>query len=296
MKLWRNVIVVLVSLLFAGWIRLPWESRVHRSFEQQGILWRPLGIGVRERIGQTCAVVSLGGLRTVVATFLNLAAYGSFEKRDWVKLTDQFELIVALQPHTAYYWDVGAWHMAYNAAMDCKEREGWPAARQEALHRAYVFKGRAFLERGVLNNPGNWTLLSSLGRFYGTPAKYPDYAKSADAYERAWKTGKARHYEARAWLYSLARVEGKGREALTLARQLFERDRNRVDTLCCLLYVLEWSQPDAPATPELIRRCFEDEPSALRMLTTYRQNNAEMLPTAGVDHAIAWLQERTSPR
>lgn len=296
MKLWRNGIVVLVSLLLAGWIKSPWESRAQRSFEQQGILWRPLEVGVRERIGQTCAVVSLGGLRTVVATFLNLAAYGSFEKRDWVKLTDQFELIVALQPNTAYYWDVGAWHMAYNAAMDCKEREDWPAARREALHRVYVLKGRGFLERGVRNNPDDWTLLSSLGRFYGTPAKYPDYAQSADAYERAWKTGKARHYEARAWLYSLARVEGKEREALALARQLFERDRNRVDTLCCLLFVLEWSQPDATSTPELIQRCFEDEVSALRMLTTYRQNNAELLPTTGVDHAIAWLQTRPASR
>lgn len=296
MKLWRNGIVVLVSLLLAGWIKSPWELRTQRSFEQQGILWRPLEVGIKERIGQTCAVVSLGGLRTVVATFFNLAAYGSFEKRDWVRLTDQFELIVALQPNTAYYWDVGAWHMAYNAAMDCKERDDWPAARQEALHRAYVLKGRAFLERGVRNNPDDWTLLSSLGRFYGTPGKYPDYAKSADAYERAWKTGKARNFEARAWLYSLSRVQGKEREALALARQLFERDRNRVDTLCCLLFVLEWSQPDAPSTPELIKRCFEDEASALRMLTTYRQNNAEMLPTAGVDHALAWLQARVPSR
>ncbi len=296
MKLWRNLIVVLISLFLAGWIKSPWESRAQRSFEQQGILWRPLEVGVKERIGQTCAVVSLGGLRTVVATFLNLAAYGSFEMRDWVKLTDRFELIVALQPNTAYYWDVGAWHMAYNAAMDCKEREDWPAARQEASHRAYVLKGRGFLERGVRNNPQNWTLLSSLGRFYGTPGKYPDYARSAEAYERAWKTGMARNFEARAWLYSLARVEGREREALALARQLFERDRNRVDTLCCLLFVLEWSQPDAPSTPELIKRCFEDESSALRMLSTYRQNNAEMLPTAGVEHAIAWLQSRASPR
>jgi hypothetical protein len=296
MKLWRNVFVVMTGLLLAGLIKAPWELRAQRSFEDQGILWRPLEVGVREKIGQTCAVVSLGGLRTVVATFLNLAAYGSFEKRDWVKLTDQFELIVSLQPRTSYYWDVGAWHMAYNAAMDCKEREDWPAARQEALHRAYVLKGRGFLERGVCNNPDDRTLLSSLGRFYGTPGKYPDYIRSAEAYERAWKTGKARNFEARAWLYSLARVEGKERQALALARQLFETDRNRVDTLCCLLFVLEWSQPQAASTPELIKRCFGDEATALRMLTTYRQNNAEMLPTAGVDHAISWLQTSATAR
>lgn len=292
MKSSRNMVVVLLVLLVAGWVKSPWEEGKQAAFEQQGLLWRPLERDVKKKIGQTCAAVALGGLRSVVATFLNLSAYGSFENREWVKLSDQFETIVALQPRTTYYWDVGAWHMAYNAAMDYKENEKLPAARQEALHRAYVLKGRSFLERGVQNNPDNWTLLSSLGRFYGNPKKYPDYAKSAGAYERAWKTGKARNFEARAWLYSLARVEGREREALSLARQLFVQDRNRVDTLCCLLFVLEWSQPDAPPTTDLLQRCFENEESALRMLSTFRDNNAEMLPTAGVDHAISLLEAR----
>jgi hypothetical protein len=292
MKTTRNIVVVFVALLLAGLLKSPWEQQLNRSFEEQGLLWRPLEVGVREKIGQTAAVVALGGLRSVVATFLNLAAYGSFENCDWVRLVDRFELIVALQPRTAYYWDVGAWHMSYNAATDYKEREEWPAARREALHRAYVLKGRGFLERGVMNNPENWTLLSSLGRFYGTPSKYPDYEKSAAAYERAWKTGKARGFEARAWLYSLARVEDKQPEALALARELFAIDRNRVDTLCCLLFVLEWSQENSPTTDELLRRCFENDRTALQMLQTYQENNAEMLPTHGIDHAIAVLKGR----
>lgn len=292
MNFFRKIAVVVLSLVLAGFVKSPWEERAHRDFTEQSLLFRPLEIGVRERIGQTFAVVALGGLRSVVASFFNLKAYGSFENRDWVNLEDQYELIVALEPRTAYYWDVGAWHMSYNAAVDYKENEELPAARQEALHRAYVLKGRAFLERGVVNNPNEWTLLSSLGRFYGTPSKYPDYAKSSAAYERAWKTGQARHYESRAWLYSLARVEGRSREALVLARQLFARDGNRVDTLCCVLFVLEWMQKDAPPTLEILQRCFESEKDALRMLKIYRQNNADMLPTAGVDHAIALLESR----
>jgi hypothetical protein len=292
MKLVRNIVVVIVTLVVAGFVKSPWEEQTQREFEEKGLLFRPLESGVKEKIGQTCAAVALGGLRSVVATFLNLAAYGSFENRDWVKLGEQFDLIVALQPRTAYYWDVGAWHMSYNAAVDYKENEELPAARQEALHRAYVLKGRAFLERGVVNNPNEWTLLSSLGRFYGTPSKYPDYAKSAESYERAWKTGQARHYESRAWLYSLARVEGRSSEALALARQLFARDGNRVDTLCCLLFVLEWMQKDAPPTLEILQRCFTSENDALRMLKIYRQNNADQLPIAGVDHAISLLESR----
>jgi hypothetical protein len=295
MKSWRNIAVVLVSLIAAGFVKSPWEERAQRDFTEQGMLFRPLEIGVKEKIGQTCAVVALGGLRTVVATFFNLKAYSSFENREWLKLEEQYELIVALEPRTPYYWDEGAWHLAYNAAVDFKEREELPAARQQALHRSYVLKGRHFLERGVVHNPQDWSLLSSLGRFYGTPSKYPDYAKSAAAYERSWNTGKARQYEARAWLYSLARVEGKEREALNLARTLFVQQRNRVDTLRCLLFVLEWSQPDAPPTLKLLQGCFADEAVALKMLRTYRENNAEMLPTTGVDHAIELLESRLPP-
>ena len=288
----RKITVVLLALVLAGFVKSPLEEAAHKDFTDQGLLFRPLDIGVREKIGQTFAVVALGGLRTVVASFFNLKAYGSFENRDWVNLEDQFEMIVALEPRTAYYWDVGAWHLSYNAAADYKEREELPVARQQALNRTYVLKGRSFLERGIINNPTDWTLLSSLGRFYGTATKYPDYAKSAAAYERAWKSGKARNYEARAWLYSLARVEGKQSEALALGRELYAQERNRVDTLRCLMFVLEWSQSQAPPTADLLRQYFKNDAEALRMLTTYQQNNAEMLPTTGVDHAIKLLKSR----
>lgn len=292
MNTFRKITVVLLALVLAGFVKTPWEERAQRDFTEQDLLFRPLEVEVREKLGQTFWVVALGGLRTVVATFFNLKAFSSFEDRDWVKLEDQYELIVALEPRTGYYWDVGAWHMSYNAAVDYRENEDLPPARQQALHRTYVVKGRNFLERGVINNPNEWTLLSSLGRFYGTSTKYPDYAKSADAYERAWKTGRARNFEARAWLYSLARVEGKQQQALALARSLFADERNRVDTLRCLLFVLEWGQAQAPPTSELLQQLFENDAEALRMLTTYQQNNAEMLPTSGVDHAISLLKSR----
>lgn len=292
MKMGRNIIVVIVTLIAAGFLKSPWEDRMQDQFIAQGMLSRSLETSVREKIGQTSAAVALGGLRSVVATFYNLKAYGSFENRAWVKLEDQFELMVALQPRTVYYWDVGAWHLSYNAAADYKERENLPAARREALHRAYVLKGRKFLERGIVNNPDQWTLYSSLGRFYGTSTKYPDYAKSAEAYERACKTGKARGFEARAWFYSLARVEGKQKEALQLGRELYAQERHRVDTVRCLLFALEWSQSDAPPTLELLHRYYSSEERALKMLRTYRDNNAEMLPTSGVDHAISLLEKR----
>lgn len=288
----QKILILIIALLAAGVIKSPWEEKAQKDFIAQGLLSEPLELSTREKIGQTCGAVALGGLRSVVATFINLAAYGSFENRDWVRLEEQFQLIVSLQPKTSYYWDVGAWHLAYNAAVDYKEREELPAPRQEALHRSYVFKGRAFLERGVRNNPNDWTLLSSLGRFYGTASKYPDYEKSAAAYQRAWETKKARNYEARAWLYSLARVPNQGKASLALARELFAKESNRVDTLRCLLFVLEWRNGEKVNTYELLQKLFPSDEEARRMLETYQQNNAEQLPVVGVDHALQVLADR----
>ena len=291
----RKLVAVLLILLLAGFVKSPWERAMTRRFMADQLLMKPLDIEVREKIGQTGAAVALGGLRPVVATFLNLRAYGSFEDRAWVRLEDQFQTLVALQPQTTYYWDVGAWHLSYNAAVDFRESETLPAPRREAMYREYVLKGRAFLERGIRNNPDDWTLLSSLGRFYGNPDKFPDYAKSADAYQKAWLSGKARRYEARAWLYSLARVTGRENDALLLARKLFETEQNRVATLLCLLFALESAQVDAKPTLDLVHGIFPSEKDALLMLTTYRDNNAEQLPLTGVDYAITLLASRQKP-
>ena len=291
----RKLVAVLLILLLAGFVKSPWERAMTRRFMADQLLMKPLDIEVREKIGQTGAAVALGGLRPVVATFLNLRAYGSFEDRAWVRLEDQFQTLVALQPQTTYYWDVGAWHLSYNAAVDFRESETLPAPRREAMFREYVLKGRAFLERGIRNNPDDWTLLSSLGRFYGNPDKFPDYAKSADAYQKAWLSGKARRYEARAWLYSLARVTGRENDALLLARKLFETEQNRVATLLCLLFALESAQVDAKPTLDLVHGIFPSEKDALLMLTTYRDNNAEQLPLTGVDYAITFLASRQKP-
>ncbi len=290
MKFYRKISTLLVLLLLAGIIKRPWEAAIGADLRKAKLLSEPLDLTIRENIGQTSSAVALGGLRSVVASFWNIRAYTSFEESNWVKLEDQYETIVALQPHTPYYWDTGSWHLAYNAAVNCRENEELPAPRREALHRAYVNKGKAFLERGVKNIPGNWILLSSLGRLHGTASKYPDYEKSAAAYQQAWETGKARNYEARAWLYSLARCEGKDQQALHLAHALFVADKNRVDTLCCLLFVLEMRQKNARPMENLIQLCFNSQTDALRMLETYKRNNTENLPTTGVDHAIEWLK------
>lgn len=293
MNFYRKIATVLVLLLAAGWLKSPWEAAAQKNFVAAGLLSPPLDVATKEKIGQTCAAVALGGMQSVVATFINLAAYGSFEDRDWPKLEERYNLIVELQPKSSYYWDVASWHLSYNAAVDYREREELPAARREALHKQYIQKGRDFLDRGIQNNPQDWTLYSSKGRNYAHKDKFPNFAVAADAYRLAWQTGKGqRTFEARAWLYSLARVPGKSQESLDLARELFRNPQNRVDSIRCLLFALEWQAKGERTMEDLLAQCFEDHKTAAEMLRLYHQNNADQMPQDGVMLAMQWLKEQ----
>ena len=129
----------------------------------------PLEIATRDRIGQTSSAVALGGLRTLVATFLNLRAFTYFTEQRWDDVADTYDTIVDLAPHTRYYWETGSWHLAYNAASYYLNDSELPPLRRREAWRASILRGRAFLERGIRNNPDDWSLLANLGMLLSDP-------------------------------------------------------------------------------------------------------------------------------
>jgi hypothetical protein len=286
----KKAILVILAVCGAGFLKDGWERSLHAKFQQEGMIAQPLDISQREKIGQTMSIVALGGLRSLVASFINLRAYGSFQDSDWVKLEGEFETMVMLQPKLPYYWETGAWHLSYNAATSSMENMDYGQVRRKLMHKQYVNKGKAFLERGVKNNPENVPLLSSLARFYSTTGKYPNYSKAADLYREAYQTGRSRGYEGRAWLYCLARTADRQDEALLLARRLFENPKYRVDSLLCLLFVLESARSDSPPAKELLSRIFASYKEAQKLLTTYHRNNSDNMPQDGVEYALKLLE------
>ncbi|NJM36475.1 MAG: hypothetical protein HC845_00580 [Akkermansiaceae bacterium] len=63
------------ALLLFGAARMPYEAALAKELRAARLTPQPLEIGTREKIGQTSSAVALGGLRTLVATFLSLRAY-----------------------------------------------------------------------------------------------------------------------------------------------------------------------------------------------------------------------------
>lgn len=290
----KSIIIVFILLGF-GLAKESWQKNIKTELYQEKLLAKPLSFSTREKIGQTASAITLGGLRTVIATFLNLRAYTYFENQDWANLEDTYHSIVTLQPQNEYYWDNGAWNLAYNAAAAAEKNETLPPLRAKALHKVYVDKGKAFLEKGLENIPDSSRLWNQLGTYYSNPRKYPDFQKAADAFKKASDLNPNNEIIRRAYLYSLARVPSEEKKALALIRQQYRyelttRTYRVTPTLACLLFALESRQPDALPTMTLIETIFPNKKTAYDQLKLYFQNKKETMPMDGVEHALKLLE------
>ena len=298
MKTWQRNGILTLALLAFGAARMPFEAKLAKELRAAGLTPPPMEIGTRDKIGQTSSAVALGGLRTLVATFLNLRAFSFFQEQRWDEVADSFDTIVDLAPRTRYYWETGSWHSAYNAASYYRNDSTLPALRRQEAWRASILKGRAFLERGIRNNPGDWSLLATLGFLLSDTHKFAAFrdrneafAASADAYHRSADTGKAMPYVRRAEFYSLARVPGKERQALALARALYVQTQNRTPTLLILLLVLEAHENPAMDSAQRAIELFETPEKAYAALTGHWQRTREYFPVFGVAAALESLEK-----
>jgi hypothetical protein len=288
----RNLLAVVV-LAAGGLLRLPVEQELTEDFQKKGLLSAPLEIGLRERIGQNSSAIALAGLRTLVATFAHLQATEHFNECNWSEVENSMGTAVQLAPHGPYYWDMGAWHMAYNAASWYRLDSGLPPVRAKAESRRWIEKGRQFYERGIANNPDDWQLPSLLGQLLSDPRRDPDDQAAVEAFRKAVATGKAPPHIHRQRFFAEARAEADPREILAAVRALLATPGNRVPTLLGLHYALEYQvhEPEDPAA--LALEIFGSEEKALRNLGDYYVNNLlDRMPERGVEAAIRVLEGR----
>lgn len=287
------------ALVVFGTLRLPFEASLHAELKTARLIPQDLEIGTRDRIGQTSSAVALGGLRTLVATFLNLRAFGFFEAQRWDDVAETFDLMVDLAPKTRYYWEAGTSHSAYNAASYYLNQSKLPPLRRREAWRASVLRGRTFLERGIRNNPRDWSLLRSLGFLLSDTNLFPAFRNpdetflaAAAAYRRSAATGDALPYVKRAEFISLARVHGKEREALALGRELYAAKENRAPTVLLLLLVLEVHENPALDSGARAIELFGSAQVAYENLCRYWQRTRELFPVYGVAAALEFLERR----
>ena len=249
----RGLIVVLIIAIF-GAAKMPIEhalSQEHRRLHFRAV---DFNLDLREQLGQLGFVAALSGFRSLVADALFIQAHVAWERTEWGHVLVLFRQVTTLQPRALLFWDMAAWHMAWNASTAALNDRTQPRrALRIKAQREYLALGRDFLERGIKNNPERPQLYEALARLYRD--KYNDHEHAAEYFAKAASLPGAPSYVKRFAVYELAQCAGREQEAYDQLLALYQSaETERVPTLLRRLKELE-IKLDIPADqriPDLI--------------------------------------------
>ncbi len=234
----RGGLIILFVLAF-GALRVPIESSLSAEHRSAYFHETKLGLDFREQIGQLGFLAALSGFRSLVADVLFIQAHVAWEETQWGRVLLLFREATTLQPRSILFWDMAAWHMAWNASVAALHD---PTQPNELLRRKaeqeYFQLGKDFLERGIKNNPDRPQLYEALARLYRD--KLENHAAAAQYYALAARLPGAPEYDKRFAAYELSYASGHEHEAYAALLQLYRRgEHERLPTLLKRLKYLE---------------------------------------------------------
>src|SRR5947209_11465290 len=241
LSLMTRIALVLGMLLAFGVMKLPAEralSLQHRS-AAGGKFDDVMNLDLRGKLGQLGFVAALSGFRGIVADFLFIQAHVAWERTEWGRVLFLFRQVTTLQPHVPLFWDMAAWHMAWNASAAAMNDSSQPRmALRVKSQREYFSLGKDFLERGIKNNPDKPELYEALARLYHD--KLNDHEHASEFYGKAAALPGAHSYDRRFSAYELSYCDGREREAYQRLHALYdEGEKERTPTLIKRLKFLE---------------------------------------------------------
>ena len=231
--------LVLAMVIAFGVMKLPAERALFVQHRQLHFRDIELNLNLREQIGQLGFVAALSGFRSIVADVLFIQAHAAWERTEWGRVLFLFRQVTTLQPRAVLFWDMAAWHMAWNASVAAMNDPAQPRlALRVKEQQEYFALGKDFLERGIKNNPDQPQLYESLARLYKD--KYQDHARASESFAKAAALPGAPGCDKRFSAYELSYCEGREREAYERLRQLYDiGEKERLPTLITRLKFLE---------------------------------------------------------
>jgi hypothetical protein len=232
-------VITLIALLALGAIKLPIERGLAAQHRQERLRGVEFNLDLRDQLGQLGFVAALSGFRAPVADALFIRAHVAWEQTEWGRVLLLFRQITTLQPRSVLFWDMAAWHMAWNASVAAMNDSTQPRlALRIKAQREYFALGKDFLERGISNNPDKSQLYEALGRLY--KEKYNDHAHAAEFFAKAAALPGAPSYDKRFAAYELSYCEGRERDAYERLRQFYDMGKQeQLPTLISRLKFLE---------------------------------------------------------
>src|SRR5437868_14686032 len=232
-------LLVLVVLIALGTLKLPVERDLAARHRQEYFRGVEFNLDLREKLGQLGFIAALSGFRAIVADGLFIQAHVAWERTEWGRVLLLFRHVTTLQPRAILFWDMAAWHMAWNASVAAMNDRAQPRlALRVKAQREYFALGKDFLEHGIQNNPDRPQLYEALARLY--KEKYKDHARASEFYARSAALPDAATFDRRFSAYELSYCEGREREAYERLRGLYdEGEQERLPTLITRLRFLE---------------------------------------------------------
>ncbi len=199
--------LVLMLMLVWGAVKLPWEGRI--STERSKIIYGsdiPMSFELRETIGQELSLAALGGFRAIVANFLWISVTKAWEDQTWTRVRTLADFAVTLQPRVLFFWENGAWHLAWNASVSVVKYAdaGKSEERKQYESRKWIDAGIDMLERGIRANPEKSGLYLRMAELYWQ--RLEDYEKAAEYYRLALERPGAPSYTDRFIGYALEKA------------------------------------------------------------------------------------------
>ena len=229
----------IMGLALFGAAKLPVEQAISGAHRRLHFRAVDFNLDLREQVGQLGFIAALSGFRSLVADALFLQAHVAWERTEWGRLLVLFRRMTTLQPRALLFWDMAAWHMAWNASTAALNDHSQPRlALRIKTQREYFQLGKDFLERGIRNNPERPQLYEALARLYRD--KYGDHERAAEFFARAALLPGAPGYEKRFAAYELALCPGREGEAYASLQALYNSsEKERFPTLLRRLKELE---------------------------------------------------------
>lgn len=238
-RAWFRFLAVAITLLVFGAIRVPIETRLNEEHRAAFFHGAKLDLSLRQQIGQLGFLAALGGFRALVADGLWIQAHIDWTRTEWGKMLFLFNNVTALQPRNVMFWDVSAWHMAWNASAAAINDPAQPhmALRMKRQHEYFII-GKDLLERGIANNPDRYKLYESLANLLRDKLK--DHYGASVNYAKAAGFPDSPTYEVRFAAYELSHSPGHEREAYNQLLRLYDMgEKERLPTLCWRLNYLQ---------------------------------------------------------
>ena len=213
----------ILVLLAWGIAKFPVEARLEQRMQDARLGGFKPTASLRQQAGQAGFIAALGGLRAAVADMLWIRAHVAWQDVQYGRMKLLFDTCTAMQPRRVNFWDIAAWHMAWNGSVHVENSDPDPVVRKAKMREFYEL-GKDFLMRGIESNPDSWELYDRLGMLYRD--KYKDMENASKAYEAASQRPGHLEYTRRFASYYLADVPGREQEAYGRLMTLFRESEH----------------------------------------------------------------------